>query len=68
MTSDEIIKLVEDNGLTLHGDIEHFAHLVAQHEREACADLLMGLHHTQMGNHNYYHYAANAIEELRGNT
>jgi len=37
MTSDEIIKLVEDNGLTLHGDIEHFAELVAQHEREACA-------------------------------
>jgi len=37
MTSDEVIKLVEDNGLTLHGDIEHFAELVAQHEREACA-------------------------------
>ena len=34
MTSDEIIKLVEDNGLTLHGDIEHFAELVAQHECE----------------------------------
>jgi len=28
MTSDEIIRLVEDNGLTLHGDIEHFAALV----------------------------------------
>ena len=28
MTSDEIIKLVQDNGLTLHGDIEHFAKLV----------------------------------------
>ena len=28
MTSDEIIKLVRDNGLTLHGDIEHFAALV----------------------------------------
>lgn len=39
MTSDEIIKLVEDNGLTLHGDIEHFAELVAQHEREACLKL-----------------------------
>jgi hypothetical protein len=31
MTRDEIIKLVEDNGLTLHGDIEHFAALVAKH-------------------------------------
>jgi hypothetical protein len=39
MTRDEVIKLVEDNGLTLHGDIEHFAELVAQHEREACAKL-----------------------------
>ena len=28
MTSDEVYKLIEDNGLTLHGDIEHFAALV----------------------------------------
>ena len=28
MTSDEIIKLIQDNGLTLHGDIKHFAALV----------------------------------------
>ena len=31
MTQDEIIKLIEDNRLTLHGDIEHFAALVADH-------------------------------------
>ena len=31
MERDEIIKLIEDNGLTLHGDIEHFAALVADH-------------------------------------
>jgi hypothetical protein len=31
MTQDEIINLIEDNGLTLHGDIEHFAALVAAH-------------------------------------
>jgi len=31
MTSDEIFKLIEDNGLTLHGDIEHFAALVKDH-------------------------------------
>jgi len=37
MTSDEIYKLIEANGLTLHGDIEHFAELVASAEREACA-------------------------------
>lgn len=40
MTQDEIIKLVEANGLTLQGDIEHFAELVAQHEREACAKIV----------------------------
>jgi hypothetical protein len=28
MTSDKLIKLIQDNGLTLHGDIEHFAALV----------------------------------------
>lgn len=33
----ELIKLIEDNGLTLHGDIEFFAYLVAEREREACA-------------------------------
>ena len=31
MTQDEIIKLIEANGLTLYGDIEHFAALVADH-------------------------------------
>lgn len=31
MKQDEIINLIEDNGLTLHGDIEHFAALVADH-------------------------------------
>ena len=34
MTQDEIYKLIEANGLTLHGDIEHFAALVASAERE----------------------------------
>jgi len=34
-----VFKLIEDNGLNLHGDIEHFAELVAQQEREACAEI-----------------------------
>ena len=34
MTSDKIYKLIEDNGLTLHGDIEHFAALVREDEAE----------------------------------
>jgi len=33
----ELIKLIEENGLTLHGDFDFFAHLVAEREREACA-------------------------------
>jgi len=34
-----VFELIEANGLTLHGDIEHFAALVAAAEREACANL-----------------------------
>ena len=40
MTQDEIIKLIETNGLNLHGDIEHFAALVAAQEREECAKVV----------------------------
>jgi hypothetical protein len=32
-----VFELIEANGLTLHGDIEHFAELVRVDEREACA-------------------------------
>ena len=35
MTDQKLIRLIEDNGLNLHGDIEHFAHLVAAAERSA---------------------------------
>ena len=31
MNREEVFKLIENNGLTLHGDIEHFAALVADH-------------------------------------
>lgn len=54
MTQDEIIKLVEDNGLTLHGDIEHFAELVAQHERERIFGELLKMHEIASSRHNYY--------------
>jgi hypothetical protein len=33
----DVFKLIEEHGLTLHGDIEHFAELVRADEREACA-------------------------------
>jgi len=32
-----VYELIEANGLTLHGDIEHFAELVREDERELCA-------------------------------
>lgn len=32
-----VYELIEANGLTLHGDIEHFAELVREDEREECA-------------------------------
>ena len=76
MTKEEIIEMVmqiggcerpEDDSPALKMFID-FAKLVAEKEREACADLLMGLHEAQSnnGNHNYYHFASNAIKELRG--
>jgi len=34
MTQDKLLKLIEEHGLTLHGDIEHFAALVAAAERK----------------------------------
>jgi hypothetical protein len=66
----EYKKLAHDAGLDWYeiGSATYdFAELVAQHERQTCIDLLMGLHEAQSnnGNHNYYHYAANAIKELR---
>ena len=30
----DIVKLIEENGLQLHGDIEHFVYLVEEHIRE----------------------------------
>ena len=47
MTQDEIIEMAKQSDLgfllgdswLMHDEIEHFAKLVAQHEREACAKL-----------------------------
>jgi len=32
----EIVKIIEENGLQLHGDIEHFVYLIEEQIREAC--------------------------------
>ena len=63
MTSDEIYKLIEANGLTLHGDIEHFAALVAQRERDELTVMFLEAHEGAKDNHNYWHVAANKIKE-----
>jgi hypothetical protein len=74
MTRNEIIAMAKEAGLVgkpvFADGLEHFANLVASAERNACIDLLMGLHEAQSknGNHNYYHFASNAIKELRGKT
>lgn len=48
-------------------ELELFAKHAANLERQACIDLLMGLHEAQKGNgnHNYYHYAANLLKQFR---
>jgi hypothetical protein len=74
MEREDIIFMAEAAGLfgnpvSTEG-LEHFASLVATAERNSCIDLLMGLHQAQSNNgaHNYYHFASNAIKDLRGKT
>lgn len=64
MTRDEVIKLVEDNGLTLHGDIEHFAELIAQHEREACAQILANTDLSGLRDHPLQNWVAGLLFEF----
>lgn len=63
MTSDEVYKLIEAHGLTLHGDIEHFAELVAQRERDELTVMFLEAHEGAKDNHNYWLVAANKIKE-----
>ena len=77
MTQDEIIEMARQakaipmhkdfNQLALIGteNIEAFAKLVAEHEREACAKICDELHKARVGKDNYFAFAANAIRELR---
>lgn len=58
-----LIRLIEENGLTLHGDIEHFALLVAEEEGEKIASMV-----EQMGIEGYGTLAIAAAIRARGNT
>jgi len=42
-----VFELIEEHGLTLHGDIEHFAELVRADEREACAKVVEQGHYAE---------------------
>lgn len=44
-------------------DLERFAELVRQDEREKFIKFLMDLHADYEGDHNYYHCAANLFKE-----
>ena len=60
-----VFELIEANGLTLHGDIEHFAALVRADEREACAKVTERFEPDEKTS--YVTYASTAIR-ARGNT
>ena len=73
MTQDEIIEMAKQSDLgfllgdswLMHHEIEYFAKLVAEKEREACAEICDELHKARVGKDNYFAFAANAIRELR---
>ena len=60
-----VFELIEANGLTLHGDIEHFAELVRADEREACAKVAERFEPDEKTS--YVTYASTAIR-ARGDT
>ena len=53
-----VFELIEDNGLILHGDIEHFAELVRDAERERTKTMLEYLDMKAQPYHSYYKHAA----------
>jgi len=59
-------ELIEANGLTLHGDIEHFAELVRVDERARITNLMLYMHNKAAAYHNYYKHAAVEINRKAG--
>jgi len=59
-------ELIEANGLTLHGDIEHFAELVRDDERKRVTNLLLYMHNKAAAYHNYYKHAAVELNRKAG--
>lgn len=76
MTRDDIIAMARQAGINVEqgfllrfagveADLERFATLVAAAEREACCNLLEGMHVAGTGSHNYYLHAATELRRLR---
>jgi len=59
-------ELIEANGLTLHGDIEHFAEVVRADERARITNLMLYMHNKAAAYHNYYKHAAVEINRKAG--
>jgi hypothetical protein len=59
-------ELIEANGLTLHGDIEHFAELVRADERARVTNVLLYMHNIAAPMHNYYKHAAVELNRKAG--
>jgi len=59
-------ELIEANGLTLHGDIEHYAELVRADERQRVTNLLLYMHNKAAAYHNYYKHAAIELNRKAG--
>jgi hypothetical protein len=63
-----VFKLIEDNGLTLHGDIEHFAELIRQEERQVVLDAVDALWGMERDRNDMfsegYDYALGHIKEV----
>lgn len=59
-------ELIEANGLTLHGDIEHFAELVRADERARVTNVLLYMHNIAAPMHNYYKHAAIELNRKAG--
>ena len=64
-----VFELIEANGLTLHGDIEHFAELVRADEREACAKVC-DIEEETANEETWYQCAKELAKQIRarGNT
>lgn len=73
MTKDDIIRMAREADLgfllnenwLMHEEIERFAALVAQRERDKLTVMFLEAHEGAKDNHNYWHVAANKIKEKK---